>query len=312
MKKLLLLLLFSSLTFVFVSCSDNGDELPLTEEGSVTVEMVQVYGDDAGQSLGSVEIFGMKDGADGLAAVINLNGFTPGSHGFHVHVVNDCSNGGNAAGGHYDNTQEGGDRGALITLAANNSGVINYYLKSISGTLKLSEIYGRSLMIHGVGDNASVRFACGTIASPYDYAALPVVSVGAVTVEMVQIYGDEANKQLGSIKLYGMQETAGLAATVKISGFSAGSHSFHVHETGDCSNGGNNTGGHYDNKVTDPNVDRGALSNLTADDNGIIDNPFKPASDTLRLSEIYSRTLVIHGTTDDSNVKFACGVIPQP
>jgi Cu/Zn superoxide dismutase len=163
MKKMLLMPLFILLAFVFVGCSDDDDEAPITAEGAVTVEMSQIYDvqDNETPYLGYIKIFAMKGDADGLYADIKLNGFSAGSHGFHVHENDNCSD----TGPHYDNkvTDPERDRGALINLTASSQGVIDLYLKPISDTLKISEVYGRTLVIHGSEDNSTVKFACGVI-----------------------------------------------------------------------------------------------------------------------------------------------------
>lgn len=76
------------------------------EEASA--EMYSVSEDGIGESLGTVQL---SDGADGLTLAVDVQGLTPGEHGFHLHQNGSCEPAANAegqmtaalgAGGHYD------------------------------------------------------------------------------------------------------------------------------------------------------------------------------------------------------------------
>ncbi|MGD9056370.1 MAG: superoxide dismutase family protein [Desulfobacterales bacterium] len=94
---------------------------------------------------------------------------TPGLHGFHVHQNPDCSFGekggkkisGLATGGHYDPLGAGrhtgpygnGHLGDLPALYVD--GIAQASHPALAPRLKLSDLKGRSLMIHAGGDNYS-------------------------------------------------------------------------------------------------------------------------------------------------------------
>lgn len=106
----------------------------------------------------------------GLLITPNLKNITPGAHGFHLHNNANCDpvvdNGstalGMAAGDHYDpgtsNKHSGpftaeGHLGDLPVLQADQNGNANTTL--LAPRLKLSDLKGRSVMIHAGADNYS-------------------------------------------------------------------------------------------------------------------------------------------------------------
>lgn len=123
----------------------------------------------------------------GVLLTPELAGLAPGIHGFHVHENPDCAAkekdgkmvAALAAGGHYDpgktNRHEGpygaGHLGDLPALYVGADGAAAYPV--LAPRLKLSDLAGRSLMIHAGGDNHSdhpaplggggARVACGVI-----------------------------------------------------------------------------------------------------------------------------------------------------
>lgn len=123
----------------------------------------------------------------GVVFTPELIGLAPGIHGFHVHQNPDCGpkgkdgkkGAGLAAGGHYDPANTGkhegpygaGHLGDLPALYVNSAGAASYPV--LAPRLKLSDLKGRSLMIHEGGDNHSdkpaalggggARMACGVI-----------------------------------------------------------------------------------------------------------------------------------------------------
>jgi Cu-Zn family superoxide dismutase len=136
-----------------------------------------------GKVIGTVSL---SDSTTGLKLTPALSGLTPGFHGFHVHEKPDCGPGvkdgktqaGIAAGGHYDPAGTGkhegpegkGHLGDLPALTVGEDGKSSTFV--LAPRLKLSDIKGRSLMIHAGGDNYSDvpslgggggRVACGVI-----------------------------------------------------------------------------------------------------------------------------------------------------
>jgi len=146
----------------------------------VTMNLVNDQG--VGQSIGTVTI---TEGPGGLVFTPKLTGLLPGSHGFHVHQNPDCATAskdgkpvpGLAAGGHYDpagtakhlGPQGAGHLGDLPALIVGADGKATTAV--VAPRLKMSDMKGRSLMIHAGGDNYSdqpaplggggARVACG-------------------------------------------------------------------------------------------------------------------------------------------------------
>lgn len=151
----------------------------------VSVPMATATPQGAGNALGSVRIV---ETPYGLAFYPQLSGLAPGLHGFHVHEKPSCAPGeqnGNTvpalgAGGHLDpagSKKHGepwgdGHLGDLPPLyVAADGGAAQPVL---APRLKLSDVKGRSLMVHAGGDNhadhpaplggGGARVACGVIA----------------------------------------------------------------------------------------------------------------------------------------------------
>lgn len=151
-----------------VGCND-----PVSPDDSVVVDISETA---SGASVGSIRV---EQTADGARFTPNLTGLTPGEHGFHVHVNPGCGMAGQDAGGHYDpqgtGSHEGpngnGHLGDLPTLSVNSSGAATTPV--VAPRVRVSDLDGRSLMIHAGGDNYSdtpaplggggARVACGVV-----------------------------------------------------------------------------------------------------------------------------------------------------
>lgn len=148
------------------------------------VEMHAVSDSGIGEAIGTVTI---RETDDGLAFYPELEGLSPGLHGFHVHENADCGATGPdgkrgpalAAGGHYDPEKAGvhkapwedGHKGDLPALYvdADKRAVHPVF----ASDLELDDVKGRALVIHEWGDNyadqpeplggGGSRVACGTI-----------------------------------------------------------------------------------------------------------------------------------------------------
>ncbi len=154
----------------------------LADEMVIPVHLVTEQG--IGKNIGTVTA---ADSQYGLLLIPQLSDLSPGIHGFHVHQNADCSHAMKdgkhiaalAAGGHYDPLKTGkhegpygkGHLGDLPALYADTNGKAT--LTVVSPRLKVSDLKGRSLMIHAGGDNYSdypetlggggARAACGVI-----------------------------------------------------------------------------------------------------------------------------------------------------
>jgi len=151
---------------------------------SVTVTMHKTSDQGVGDIIGTV-VF--QDTTQGLKITPNLKGLSEGQHGFHVHEHPSCDHQmkdgkhvpGLAAGGHYDPQKTGkhagpdgdGHLGDLPVLYVAPDGTATR--ESVARRLKISDLAGRSVMIHAGGDNYSDtpaplgggggRVACGVV-----------------------------------------------------------------------------------------------------------------------------------------------------
>jgi superoxide dismutase, Cu-Zn family len=160
--------------------------LPLTAlaDAGVTIPMNAVDANGIGASVGQVVVTESKYG---LVFTPALSGLPAGLHGFHVHENPSCMPGEKdgkkvpalAAGGHYDPLKSGkhgfpwgdGHLGDLPALYVNADGVANQPV--LAPRLKLSDLAGRSLMVHAGGDNhddhpaplggGGARIVCGVV-----------------------------------------------------------------------------------------------------------------------------------------------------
>lgn len=124
----------------------------------------------------------VKHGSDILVDA-RIKGLKPGSHGFHIHEVGNCSApDGSSAGGHFNPTSEthgdpaapkhhGGDLGNL-TADANGNAVLNITIHGVTlDKTAPNSIVGRGLIVHADADdyatqptgNSGKRVACGVI-----------------------------------------------------------------------------------------------------------------------------------------------------
>lgn len=152
------------------------------EETVVTMHLVAKTG--VGEEIGTVKA---EDTRYGTVFTPDLKGLTPGLHGFHVHQNADCdaakkhgkAGPGLAAGGHYApggskhhaGPYGNGHLGDLPALYVDSQGKSTHPV--LAPRLKVSDLHGRSLMIHGGGDNyadepeklggGGPRVACGVV-----------------------------------------------------------------------------------------------------------------------------------------------------
>jgi superoxide dismutase, Cu-Zn family len=155
----------------------------LADEASA--EMHSVSAEGIGESMGTVQL---SDGDDGLTLTVEVQGLTPGEHGFHLHQNGSCEPAANpegqmtaafAAGGHYDPDETGthagpegeGHMGDLPVLEVGSDGMAAAELTA--PRLTVADARGKALMIHAGGDNYSDqpeplgggggRVACGIV-----------------------------------------------------------------------------------------------------------------------------------------------------
>ncbi|QEE12203.1 superoxide dismutase family protein [Bartonella krasnovii] len=149
---------------------------------STTVNIYKLENNNSKKPIGSIKI---EESTYGLVFIPSLSTLPEGMHGFHVHENPSCDTKegviGGSAGGHYDPEHTGkhlgpynvdGHLGDLPALYADKR---EYATMSVIAPRlkKISEITGRSLIIHLGGDNQSdkplplggggARLACGVI-----------------------------------------------------------------------------------------------------------------------------------------------------
>ncbi|MDR3492221.1 MAG: superoxide dismutase family protein [Gammaproteobacteria bacterium] len=131
-----------------------------------------------GRNIGTIKL---DDTIYGVLLTPNLKNLPAGVHGFHVHAMAMCEHMGMAAGGHLDPDKSDAHRGPysnghlgdLPVLIVGSDGKAS--LPVLAPRLHLSDIKGKTLMVHAGKDNYSdtpqklggggERIACGLI--PY-------------------------------------------------------------------------------------------------------------------------------------------------
>ena len=172
MKKLLITIIGLLVAGVSVQAEELVAPMHLTDSAGI------------GRAIGTVKA---SSSPYGTVLTPDLKDLTPGLHGFHVHQNPDCGPGekggktvpGLAAGGHYDPAGAGrhagpygnGHLGDLPSLYFDTNGKAGHPV--LAPRLKLSDLKGRSLMIHAGSDNYSdnpkklggggARMACGVV-----------------------------------------------------------------------------------------------------------------------------------------------------
>lgn len=153
---------------------------------AVTVEMYKVSKDGIDGKIGTVEI---EPGPQGTKITPDLQGLSPGAHGFHLHEHGSCEPGkadgearaAMAAGGHYDPEDTGqhagpygqGHLGDLPVLYVNaDKRAVDPML---APRIKPEQMAGKALVVHAGGDNyadepeklggGGARVACGVVQS---------------------------------------------------------------------------------------------------------------------------------------------------
>ena len=161
--------------------------LPLAAVADIVVPMNLVDEKGIGSVVGQVTI---SESRYGLVLTPSLSGLAPGLHGFHVHQNPDCGSkekdgkmvAALAASGHYDPEKSDrhgapwgdGHLGDLPPLFVDLNGSATQPV--LAPRMKISDVKGRSLMIHVSGDNhadhpaplggGGARMVCGVSKSP--------------------------------------------------------------------------------------------------------------------------------------------------
>lgn len=160
-----------------VSGADMGETVALREVAPDKAICV-LYPTEGNDVSGTVTF--TREGDD-VKIIAEVEGLTPGKHGFHIHEFGDCSaSDGTTAGGHYnpENVEHAGPNdavrhiGDLGNLEADENG--NAYLEYTDDMISLHgehSIIGRGIIVHAGEDDltsqptgaAGARVACGVI-----------------------------------------------------------------------------------------------------------------------------------------------------
>jgi Cu-Zn family superoxide dismutase len=153
--------------------------LAVRADDAATDRAIAVLSSTQGQKAHGEVVFSRKDG--GIEVVARIEGLTPGTHGFHVHEVGDCSApDASSAKGHFNpGGQPHGARdasqrheGDLGNVEADASGKAE--AKLVDKQLALDgpqSIVGKAVIVHEKADdfttqptgNAGARVACGVV-----------------------------------------------------------------------------------------------------------------------------------------------------
>lgn len=157
-----------------------GKEAGTTKPKPATISRaVAVFCPTQGNNVRGLVTFTQVEG--GIRVVADLEGLTPGTHGFHIHEYGDCSSAdGMSAGGHFNpkGVQHCGPDcamrhvGDLGNLKADADG--KAHVDRVDTQLKfkgVASIIGRSVIVHAKADdltsqpsgNAGARVACGVV-----------------------------------------------------------------------------------------------------------------------------------------------------
>lgn len=148
----------------------------------LTVDISRISDSGVGEKIGTVLVSEAKGGA---TFKVSVTGLPKGQRGFHVHEKGDCGpamkdgkmTAGEAAGPHFDPDGKKSHKGPHGTGHKGDLPLLKGTDKGISQTvaaprLKLSDVQGRSIVIHEGGDNYSDspengggrgRVACGVV-----------------------------------------------------------------------------------------------------------------------------------------------------
>jgi Cu-Zn family superoxide dismutase len=148
-------------------------------QASVVKRAIAVVTPTKGNAVHGIVTFEQVE--NGVHAIVNLTGLTPGKHGFHIHEFGDISSDdGNSAGGHFNPTgmphgmpmgekRHAGDMGNIEADANGNA-----HLDYVDPVMQLSgeySIVGHAIIIHEKEDdlrtqptgNAGARIGYGVI-----------------------------------------------------------------------------------------------------------------------------------------------------
>jgi Cu-Zn family superoxide dismutase len=174
-KKILIFIFIVAAVFFFSAATHS----IFAGSGGKITKAIAVLHPTGGNNVSGTVSFTQMD--NGVKVEADIDGLSPGKHGFHVHQYGDCSAAdGTSAGGHYNPTgqphagpdQEKRHVGDLGNVEADGNGNARY--ERLDSHLKLKgpdAVIGRGVIVHGGADDltsqpsgaAGPRVACGVI-----------------------------------------------------------------------------------------------------------------------------------------------------
>jgi len=169
--------LLSFLLFTILIYPQNMESMKSMDDG--IQKAVCVLHPTEGNDVGGIVTFIRTK--EGVRIVADVEGLTPGKHGFHIHEYGDCSSkDGKSAGGHFNPTNkkhgapdaEERHVGDLGNLVADDNGRAHYdRVDKVISLTGPNSIIGRGIIVHAGEDdfvtqptgNAGARVACGVI-----------------------------------------------------------------------------------------------------------------------------------------------------
>ncbi len=167
--------MFAALAVVFTGCVRQETQ---TQEAAITKAIAVLHPTEGHEAHGTVTFTKSESGMDVTA---DVEGLTPGKHGFHIHELGDCSAvDGTSAGGHFN--PDGKAHGAP-TAAVRHVGDLGNIAAEADGKAHLEwtdthlsfggphSIIGLAVIVHAAEDDltsqptgdAGARVACGVI-----------------------------------------------------------------------------------------------------------------------------------------------------
>lgn len=128
-----------------------------------------IFGRDNFSNIrGKVDFFQFDEGCMIVCSVSNLPKTKTNIFGFHIHQKGECEEDFSSSGGHYGEGPHPCHKGDLPCLFSNDG---NAFMAVFSNRFKVSEIVGKSVIIHHDPDdfttqpsgNSGERIACGII-----------------------------------------------------------------------------------------------------------------------------------------------------
>lgn len=165
-------LLLSCLVCPIITSLAHGEEVKKIMQAKATINPI------SGQKVKGIVTF--EQTKEGVKIVADLEGLSPGKHGFHIHEHGDCGSDGAAAGGHFNpsKSMHGGPdsfirhAGDLGNVVADSKG--NAHYERVDAVIQLNgpqTVVGRSIIVHEKEDDfvtqptgaSGNRIGCGVI-----------------------------------------------------------------------------------------------------------------------------------------------------